>query len=221
MTKETDRNEKTVNHQDFINFKPEIVKLLSKEAMDLLTEHIPLFGTLQEKKSMTVKEIHELYPEIRAKKTIYRYLEKLEEAGLVAVAGYRMTEGSRIPEKLYCRAARVFFTKLDEEERKAWGRESGEIYGKKLAISLSEVFQVPEPDTTAFTEVIKRFFELQRQAIVSLMENIRESNRLAELYAITEIDQIKYLSDISATFTIFLQHPELLAQLKDLLGLKK
>lgn len=219
MSKKTDDSETASETQDFIDFKPEVVKILSKEAMDLLQDHIHLLRALQEK-NMSVNEIKDLYPDIRAKKTIYRYLDKLEKAGLVAVGGYRTTKSSRIPEKLYCRTARVFFGKFDEEERKAWLKETGELYGNKLAISLSETFQVDEPDGITFNEVIFRFFELQREAIVSLMEKTKESEKLAELFASTEITHLKSLVDLSATFSIFLDHPELMMQLKDLLGLK-
>ena len=64
---------------------------------------------------MTTKEIHDLYIDDETKnhtytiKTIYRYLEILEEIDLVKIGGHRITEGMRLAEKLYTRTANIFF----------------------------------------------------------------------------------------------------------------
>jgi len=89
------------DYQDYITFKPQALIFLSDKGTDLVHEHSLIISGLR-KRPMTVKEIHNLYYDIdnnkhtKAIKTIYRYLEKLEEEGLVTVAGHRITEGVRV-----------------------------------------------------------------------------------------------------------------------------
>ncbi|MHA2424797.1 MAG: hypothetical protein ACXAEF_08420, partial [Candidatus Thorarchaeota archaeon] len=94
--------------EDFVTVKPELVLILTKDQMDLAMEHIGILKELVTK-NLTVKEIHSLYWDSSKKeysktiKTIYRYMDSLEEEGLVKVAGHRKPTDSRMTEKLYCR----------------------------------------------------------------------------------------------------------------------
>ena len=88
-------------YKDFIEHKPVVVKFLDQDDTELDNKHIRIIKALREK-NMTAKEIHDLYTDEDTKKhtytikTIYRYLEKLEEANLIIVAGHRLTKGNRI-----------------------------------------------------------------------------------------------------------------------------
>lgn len=212
--------------QDFIGFEPERIKLISKETMALAREYLALIRGLADN-SKTVKELHELYKDPKTEnhaitiKTVYRYLEKLEKAELVTVAGHRATKGSRIPEKLYSRTARIFFQQLDDAEWESSGRESAEAFSTKLAILLKEYFQQPATDKSAFDSVFEQFFGLRSKTAGSLLKKTEESDALAELYVTTDFDRISTLNEYALMFITFLQHPEILEQLQEQLGAEK
>ncbi|MFQ5979706.1 MAG: hypothetical protein ACE5OZ_16375 [Candidatus Heimdallarchaeota archaeon] len=212
--------------QDFIDFEPERIKLISKETMALAREYLVLIRALADG-SKTVKELHGLYKDPNTEipaitiKTVYRYLEKLEKAELVTVAGHRATQGSRIPEKLYSRTARIFFQQLDDAEWESSSRESAEAFSAKLATLLKEYFQQTATNISAFDSVFEQFFGLRSKTASSLLKKTEESDGLAELYVTTDFDKISTLNEYGLMFITFLQHPEILEQLKDLLAVEK
>ncbi|MHA1186221.1 MAG: hypothetical protein ACTSSK_04990 [Candidatus Heimdallarchaeota archaeon] len=112
--------EEKPKYKDFIEHEPEIVKFLDPKDTELANKHIRIIKALREK-HMTVKEIHDLYIDQDTNKhtytikTIYRYLEKLEELNLIIVSGHRLTKGNRLPEKLYARTANIFFKSQEEK----------------------------------------------------------------------------------------------------------
>ncbi|MFW9851063.1 MAG: hypothetical protein ACFFF4_18205, partial [Candidatus Thorarchaeota archaeon] len=77
-------------YEDFVTGKPELVRILTQEQMDLATEHMDILKELV-RKNLTVKEIHTLFWDSSKQeysktiKTIYRYMDALEETGLVKV----------------------------------------------------------------------------------------------------------------------------------------
>ncbi|MFX0060946.1 MAG: hypothetical protein ACFFC7_02025 [Candidatus Hermodarchaeota archaeon] len=207
--------------KDLITFEPETIKFIEGEKAKLLKEHIRIIKALRQR-NLTVKEIHALYYDheeqehTRGLKTIYRYLEKLENAGIVAVAGQRMTEGSRLVEKLYCRAAIVFFID-DEDEEKWWISESGREFGQKLNVILSELFQAPEIDSGIFHEFLSNLFTSQEKITKAIIRKAKENEKLRDLFSKTDIDLINKLNTIAALLTTFFQQPELFEPIKKLL----
>ncbi|NHJ87536.1 MAG: hypothetical protein FK734_18895, partial [Asgard group archaeon] len=83
---------KNKNTKDFIEKESEIIVNITPEQMKIANKYGIITSALREK-PMTVKEIRDLYYDEENKKhqyslkTIYRYIEKLEEASLVIVAG--------------------------------------------------------------------------------------------------------------------------------------
>ncbi|MHA1307742.1 MAG: hypothetical protein ACTSQN_10680, partial [Candidatus Heimdallarchaeota archaeon] len=130
-------------YKDFIEHEPEIVRFLNTEDTELTKKYIRIIKALREK-HMTVKEIHDLYIDEETKKhtytikTIYRYLEKLEDADLIIVSGHRLTKGNRLPEKLYARTANIFF-KSQEEKTSPEAIEKRKDMIKKIYGILNEV----------------------------------------------------------------------------------
>ncbi|NPD90739.1 MAG: helix-turn-helix transcriptional regulator, partial [Asgard group archaeon] len=102
MAKKVDKKFK-----DYIDYEPPVIKFLNGEQTKLAEEHLKIIKALRINKHMTAKEIHDLYIDEETSKptytikTIYRYLEKLEETDLVKISGHRMTEGKRLSEQLY------------------------------------------------------------------------------------------------------------------------
>ncbi|MFX1253081.1 MAG: hypothetical protein ACFFCZ_15855 [Promethearchaeota archaeon] len=212
---------RTRKFQDLITFKPETIKFIEGEKAKLLKEHMEIIKALRQR-NLTVKEIRALYYDheeqkyTRGLKTIYRYLEKLENAGIVAVAGQRMTEGSRLVEKLYCRAAIVFF--VDDEDEEKWRTcESGREFAQKLNVILCELFQAPAIDSNIFYEFFDNLFTLQAKITKDIIRKAKESEKIRDLFSKTDIDIINKLNTIVALLTAFFQQPELFEPIKKLL----
>ncbi|MFW9916064.1 MAG: hypothetical protein ACFFGZ_10695 [Candidatus Thorarchaeota archaeon] len=213
--------------QDFIDFEPKLIKMLPPKTIDAGYEYWKLLQNLADSPK-TVKELWDLYKDAETGeysitiKTIYRYLEKLEKLGFVAVAGHRITKGNRIPEKLYGRTAKIFFIQPAADGRwETWGREEANCYSEKLANILKESFGVTIADNAAFHEVFQRFFALRAQAIGSTLKEAKENKILTEIFATAELEQIRGLSLYSSIFITLLQHPEIIEQLQELLDLIK
>ena len=114
----------SLDYEEYIAYKPQTFKLLNNDQFELAKEHARILQALGEKGDMSVKEIHDLYTTTKGKhtktlKTIYRYMEILEEADIVQVAGYRKYANRRTTEKLYTRTAKIFFNKSNEN-KKEW-----------------------------------------------------------------------------------------------------
>ncbi|MFX0116382.1 MAG: hypothetical protein ACFFB3_17660 [Candidatus Hodarchaeota archaeon] len=211
--------------QDFLDFTPELIKMLPRETMDFAYEYSKIIKALADCPK-TVKELWDLYKDAETGeysitiKTIYRYLEKLENFGLVAVAGHRITKGNRIPEKLYSRTAKIFFIQPAADGRwETWGREEAKCYSEKLASILKESFRVTTADNAAFHKIFQRFFELRAQAVGSMLKKTKENEILTKIFAATELEQIRELSVFSSIFIILLQNPELFGELQELMNL--
>lgn len=99
---------------------------------------------------MTVTELEEAFKiigEEKSDKTIYRYLKRLEEAGLVIQAGKRVfpSEKKVKTQTLYMRSAKVFYIVKPEEEEEACPEEKkmieaiGILFGKHMNAKLNSV----------------------------------------------------------------------------------
>jgi len=121
--------------QDAIAFKPKLLEFIRDEKILVLFKDKNLLKTLKilsmNKVPMTITEIGEAFtklfssgdsksPDKKSEKTIYRYLNKLKEGGLVVPAGKRvaMKQGSdKIQtQTLYARKAKVFYLRWKESD---------------------------------------------------------------------------------------------------------
>jgi Fe2+ or Zn2+ uptake regulation protein len=203
------------DYQDFITFTPQSLKYLTIEQQKLSDAHLLIISNLRNQE-MTAKEIHNLYFDKKRKKhsktikTIYRYLEKLEDAGIVAVAGHRITKGSRVAEKLYARTAKVFIRESSEEMCK----ERLDEYAQILTKFISILFKVENPSINSFKEVFSQFFTHLSKETTELLDSIATDEEIAEYFAKTEIGSANYILDLSATFGTLIRHPDLLEQIR-------
>jgi len=217
MSKQKKDEEK---YKDFINFKPELVKFITVEQSKIIGKFYPIVKALRQK-NMTVKEIHNLYlnPETKKHtytiKTVYRHLEKLSEAGIVAVSGHRETIGSRQVEKLYSRTANIFFTeKSDEYFNKKL--EYGKEIAQKLHVIFGELLQKPDVDLEELTAIILNYMKNAHKNSNDTIKKIPDNEVLAELFSTAGIDLINDLSIYIGIFLTYLQNPELFEKLKEL-----
>ena len=212
-------------HEDFITATSDTVKYIRKEEMQLMDEHIDIIKALSGK-NMTVKEIHSLNwnPEkkeySKTIKTVYRHLDALEIAGLVKVVGHRKPTNSRLTEKLYSRAAKVFF--LEEKDRgpKWWETEEGESQIQELVTVIWEYFDLEGDDTTKFQQLLKQYYDGWDSTVMDLFSKTQTNETISDIFGKAGINQIKSLAGFVGILGAFSKYPELLNKLLKVIGKK-
>lgn len=210
--------------KDFIEKEPELIVSLNPKQMQIVNKYGVITAALRNK-VMTVREIHDLYLDEETKKhryslkTIYRHLEILEEEKLVIVAGHRVTEGSRVLEKIYARAGNIFFLEMDEEYRK-YKQKYYDNMVTNLHIVAKEIFNKPDLDLEKFKETLMPFFKKAHSEADELMQSIPKNANLRELYSRIDIDSVNSLNANISMFKTFLENPEILEKLGKLLDTK-
>ncbi|MHA2253428.1 MAG: hypothetical protein ACXAD7_23930 [Candidatus Kariarchaeaceae archaeon] len=146
------------NYEDLITFKPPQVIDIGLNEGILINQQAKIFNALR-RNNMTVKEIHQLYyiPEENAyeksERTIYRYLKKLEEAGIVVIGGRRVTEGKLTVENIYCLASRFFY--YAEPRVEWWSTKEAIEASKHLSALIHELM----PDKEIPADMIYQFYK--------------------------------------------------------------
>ncbi len=220
MNNESLSNNDDKNYQDFKTYKPQTLKYLAKEQEELVETHLLIISNLR-KQEMTAKEIHNLYYDDKGKKhsktikTIYRYLEKLEAAELVTIAGHRITKGSRVAEKLYSRTARVFI--LESFESDMCEETSNEIIQMIIKL-IGPLFEIEETNINAFKKNFSQFFEQLPQQSSELLEILAKDEEIGEYFGKASLTRINYILNLSSTFGVLLRHPEILEQFRNLIN---
>ncbi|MHA1365331.1 MAG: hypothetical protein ACTSP5_02840 [Candidatus Heimdallarchaeota archaeon] len=210
--------EEKPKYKDFIEHEPEIVKFLDPKDTELANKHIRIIKALREK-HMTVKEIHDLYIDQDTNKhtytikTIYRYLEKLEELNLIIVSGHRLTKGNRLPEKLYARTANIFF-KSQEEKTTPEALEKRKDMIKKIYGILSEVEDSPIIDFQAFEEIISMKLDLESKYVREVIEKVPDNKKLSKIFIGSDIGSVNYLNEFAADIILMIKHPELMEKIQ-------
>ncbi len=212
--------EKSTEIQDFITYKPEPIKFVTKKEKDLIYQHILIMRTLRNK-HMSVKEIHKLYYDTNTKsyaytiKTIYKHLEKLEKANLVKVSGHRMTQGSRQTEKLYSRTANIFVPR-PEEKKIENNTDRVKKFSEFYNIIISELLQVPRVEKTDSFNFFRQLYELMYQTDVEILEKTKTNKSVADISSQIDLDKLNIISESVCLLTVFLRHPQLFEQLQRL-----
>ncbi|MHA1187152.1 MAG: hypothetical protein ACTSXA_02980 [Candidatus Heimdallarchaeota archaeon] len=210
--------------KDFIEKDQELIVTLNPKQMQIVNKYGVITAALRDK-VMTVKEIHDLFYDEETKKhryalkTIYRHLEILEEENLVIVVGHRVTEGSRVLEKLYARRGNIFFLEMDEEYRKYKQKYYDKML-KNLHTVFCELYDKPDLDLEKFREVLMPFFKKAHSEADELMRLIPENANLTELYKKIDIESVNVLNSNMSMFKTFLANPEILEKLRKLLDTK-
>jgi len=205
--------------KDYIDYESPIIKFLNGKQTKLSEEYLKIIKALRINKQMTAKEIHDLYIDEETKKhtytikTIYRHLEKLEEADLVKISGHRITKGKRLSEKLYTRTANIFF-KAKKEEVYPEAAEKRKDSLKKLHIVLQEISDSPIIDYKEFEDLITKMFVYEQEFNKSIVEVISKNKVLTELYGNMDIDQVNYINDLTSTLLVLIKKPDLIKKIQ-------
>ncbi len=205
--------------KDYIDYESPIIKFLNGEQTKLAEEHLKIIKALRINKHMTAKEIHDLYIDEETKKhtytikTIYRYLEKLEETDLVKISGHRMTKGKRLSEQLYTRTANIFFKAKKEEVYPEHAEKRKESL-KKLHIVLQEIDDSPVIDYKEFENLLIQKFEYEQEFNKSVVEVISKNKVLTDLYGNMDIDYVNYINDLASTLLVLIKKPDLIKKIQ-------
>lgn len=210
------------DYDDFITAFPDPVKVLQKQEMELAYEHTLLLTSLG-KKNMTAKEIHSLFwdPDeekyTKTIKTVYRYLEALETAGLVKEGGHRKPKDSRLTEKLYCRSAVVFFARDRDEIPKWWMSGEGKSLFKKLSDVSKEFFAIPDNDISVFQKLMIEFYSARTDVVERFLLEISDNKELTEILSGQGIDEIKFILGMVGLLGVLTKNPELMGSLQKII----
>ena len=208
-------------YEDYIVDKPERFKLMPESVFTHAKEHGIIFDALA-KGNMTVKEIHDLYSlpdgkHSKTLKTVYRYMDSLEQIGLVKLAGHRKTKGKRTLQKLYCRTAKVFFND-DAAHKEEWLRtEKGHRFIDMLTTLIGQLHG-KEGDTDALREAVLAYFRASQVHINEIIDKTMTDDRFSDTmdkYTLYEIrGALTFVSHIQA----MLDSQETIDEMKKLLG---
>ncbi len=207
-------------YKDFIDYTPELIKYIDHEENKIAHKYSIILKALH-KKSMTAKEIHELYFDTETEKhtctlkTIYRYLERLDEANFVTIAGHRMTEGSRQTEKLYSRTAKILLAKKDEKYLSG-KREHRKNMSNKIGILLREVFNKKDMELEEFNKIMIEILNQNHIITDKIFDDIYKNEELANLYANTDLDVIELVNIYGMFLITLLKNQELVDEIKSL-----
>jgi Fe2+ or Zn2+ uptake regulation protein len=209
-------------YKDYIDdIEIPVIKFLNAEQTKLSEEYLPIIKALRINKHMTAKEMHDLYIDEETEshkytiKTIYRYLEKLEEAGIVIKSGHRITVGKRLTEQLYTRTGNIFF-KAKKEEVFPEVAEKRKDSIKKLYTVFQEIYDSPLISYKEFEDILLKKFDYEQELNRSVVEKIAENKVLAELYSNMDIDIVNYINDIASSILVLIKKPELIKKIQNI-----
>lgn len=208
-------------YEDYIIDKPERFKLMPESVFSRAKEYGIIMDALA-RVNMTVKEVHDLYSlpdgkHSKTLKTIYRYLDTLEQVGLVKLAGHRKTKGKRTLQKLYCRTAKVFFND-DEAHKEKWLQtDKGHRFIDMLTALIWQLHG-KEGDSEAIRESVLAYFRASQVHINEIIDKTMTDDRFSDTmdkYTLYEIrGALTFVSHIQA----MLDSEETIEEMKKLLG---
>ncbi|MCK5046474.1 MAG: hypothetical protein KAS22_07830, partial [Candidatus Heimdallarchaeota archaeon] len=137
-------------------------------------------------------------------------IEKLEKVGLIKESGYRITKGTRISEKIYCRAANLFYEEVEEGEKSWYERPDGKEFVKSLGILVSELLEKPDFDHKAFYELFKNFAIEKDGVVLEVIGKASENPEIAELYTKLDIEKVNKLNIYLSFMITLMKNPEYL-----------
>jgi predicted AlkP superfamily phosphohydrolase/phosphomutase len=209
--------------EDFVTVKPELVLILTKDQMDLAMEHIGILKELVTK-NLTVKEIHSLYWDSSKKeysktiKTIYRYMDSLEEVGLVKVAGHRKPTDSRMTEKLYCRTAMVFTQKEEDRGPRWYETKKGKTDLRETSKLILRFFENPEEKVKDLENLLIRYYSTRDKTVGELLQKLATDETLAEMMVKIGMDEFKSMASLLGMLGVLLDLPDFQNLVNDVLA---
>ena len=196
--------------QEYIAYTPKRFQMLDGNIYQIAKEYGTIISALNEG-NKSVKEIHDLYKvpgtkkHTKTLKTIYRYMDTLEKAGLVKVAGYRKYTKKRATEKLYCRTARVFFNRDNQQKEYWYSSEEGQEFVESITQVIWSINNKPDdPPQELNTLITEYMMEGQKQANM-IIEKITSDEKLASILDKHKLSRIQNLLDVTSQIQAILE----------------
>lgn len=185
-------------YEDYITGKPEGFRLINNKVMITAKKHTEILHALKTG-NLTVKEIYETYKRPDGKytktlKTVYRYLDTLEQLDLIMVAGHRKYKGARSLEKLYCRTAKVFSD--DQTKKKEWLQTED---GKKFLDSMTEVLwrmKDGNGDKAELRKLVEKYFSKIQDHSNDLIKSMSNEEKYRDIIEESSFDHIRGLLEM-------------------------
>lgn len=202
--------------QDAITYSQELMKeITDSETIKIFKDenlmHVLKFLRISQG-VMTVKELEDSFGKIGMKKsdkTIYRYLKKLEDAGLVIQAGKRVfpTDKRKLKtQTLYMRTAKIFFPVMkpeDKEEESEEERQQKDKMIEAIGIMISKQINAKIKSIDCLKAFLTKLYSVQSSIPRTIIQTANDE--ISDL--ITGLDW-KYIESMVETIS-------LLALLKD------
>jgi predicted GNAT family acetyltransferase len=208
-------------YEDYIIDKPERFKLMPESVFSLAKEHGIIMDALA-RANLTVKEIHDLYSLPDGKysktlKTIYRYMDILEQIGLVKLAGHRKTKGKRTLQKLYCRTAKVFFNDDDAHKEEWLQTDKGRRFIDMLTTLIGQLHG-REGETEALRETVLAYFRSSQIHINEIIDKTMTDDRFSDTMDKYDLNEIKAALTFVSHIQVMLDSQETIDEMNKLLG---
>ena len=206
-------------HQDMITYEQPSIKVVQYKMKEHIEAYWVILDALEDK-NMSVKEIHDLYlDEKKGKhektlKTIYRYIDKLEELELVVKSGQRMTEGKRTNEALYCKAARIIFIDDDPITPKWYDTEIGAEIGEHVAEILCAYMGKSNKNINLVKGLLPEFYRIVDGEMDSMIRQSLEDKKLEKALINASGKRVTKVTHFASFFATILKNPELFEKLR-------
>ena len=177
--------------QDVVTYKQKVIRVITEEEIGKIfqDENLLLVLKFLRKGPMTIGDIEKAFKKIRmikSEKTIYRYLYKLVQAGLVVKAGKRVTsseDDSLSTQTLYSRTAKVFFENYSKEEKAISEVKRNKNLHNVGRLLIGQLFD-NKGSQECFHDLAQKINDLRRALTIELFENASEE----ALELITDLD---------------------------------
>lgn len=210
------------DYEDYITEKPKVITNINFEQFQLIGEHRNIMETLTDKQYMSVKQIHALYWDSelekysKSTKTIYRYMDELENANLVKVAGFRKYKNSRNTEKLYCRSSILYFSRDSQKKEKWWMAKEYQERFNKFAQFLIHYENLKESKNNTIISLLNEYYEILASNSRDQLNIIEEYEQYANLFVGLSAFEIKRMLFEITMINIFRNHKDLIKKFQDL-----
>ncbi len=166
-------------------------------------------------KFMTVKEIHELFKDEKGEyaksiKTVYRYVEKLKEVGMLVEAGRRVTKDNRYTEFLYCLKAQLIFFEDPPEDERWWNKEEMlKEYIDNLFPLVESQIEEEKLDEEVYKKFLAEFNSLKSSIVDEMVLQAEHNTTIADVYRKVAGGKINMLNDVAALIVTLIKHSEI------------
>lgn len=189
------QNDNLSDYTDIMSYKPIHLTTINYEQGILINEHSKIFNALR-KKNLTVKDVHKLYYNgktgeyAKSERTVYRYIKRLEDAGIIKAGGKRITEGSRVMERVFCLFAHHYY--YSEPSMEWWDSQEAITLSGNIAAFFKEIFPTKKLDhqkaVESIYELLKTNVKLDFDISKELIALKKENESIQELLSVDHPD---------------------------------